>query len=401
MGKAGMVGLRAVEGTMGRRFIHCFATLVLFTALPLTGAHGSHGGDGESGSRHALSEARQPATVALPKPGFTIDRRRLANDRPARAHGVPYRGPIIDVHLHLNVRADDPPPDSQLQEILGHIRDAGVERVIVMPTPNEGRRRRSHNRRQYRREFQKLGGGAVRLMCCGHYLGQWLQNAHQGGFTKQDFKTLRQRLTRDLAGGQYLGVGEFGLYHFNKNGRQAVIQYPPNFTPFLATVDLIAGKGYWILLHAESVDPEGKSYEDKFFGGIELMYRRNPSLKLIISHTATTNPDNVRRLLARYPALMMDFKLVGRLEYWQHTEPVHNAGKQLHEDWARLFEAMPKRFMVGTDAKFYRRGFDGDKYRRLIESFRRVLGSLNPKAARLIAHENARRIFAMPSPSPN
>lgn len=386
---------------MGPRFIQCFALLVLFTSLPLTGAHGVDGGDGVSRSELSQAQPRQPVTVALPKPGFVIDRRRLANERAARAHGVPYRGPIIDVHLHLNVRSDDPASDSQLQEILGHIRGAGVARVIVMPTPNEGRKRRARNRRQYRRELQKLGGGAVRLMCCGHYLGQWFHHAQEGSFTNQDFKTLRQRLTRDLAGGHYLGVGEFGLYHFNKTGRQPVIQYPPNFLPFLAIVDLIAGKGRWILLHAESIDPEGNSYEDKFFGGIELMYRRNPTLKLIISHTATTNPRNVRRLLERHPNLMMDFKLVGRLEYWKHTSPVHNADKELHEDWARLFEAMPKRFMVGTDAKFYRRGFDGDSYRRLIESFRRVLGSLNPEAAGLIAHQNARRILAMPRPSPN
>lgn len=386
---------------MGPRFIKCFATLVLFLSLPLTAAYGAGGGDGDSRSELSIGEARQPATVALPKPGFAVDRRRLANDRAARAHGEPYRGPIIDVQLHLNVRTDNLPSDSQLRGILGDIRKAGVERVIVMPTPNEGRRRRSRNRRQYRGKFQKLGGSTVRLMCCGQYLGQWLQNAHQGGFTNQGFKALRQRLTRDLASGQFLGVGEFGLYHFNKNGRQPVIQYPPNFTPFLATIDLIAGKGYWISLHAESIDPEGKSYEDKFFGGIDLMYRRNPTLKLIISHTATTNPRNVRRLLERHPNLMMDIKLVGRLEYWKHTEPVHNANKELHEDWARLFEAMPKRFMVGTDAKFYRRGFDGDKYRRQIARFRRVLGTLNPEAARLIAHENARRIFSMARPGSN
>ncbi|MEE8515671.1 MAG: amidohydrolase family protein [Alphaproteobacteria bacterium] len=371
---------------MRRRLIHCFSMLVLFTSLPLTGAHGADSGK---------------TAVALPKPGFVIDRRRLANDRAARAHGVPYRGPIIDVHLHLNVRDDEPASDSELRDILGHIRKAGVEGVIVMPTPNEGRRRRSHNRRQYRRKFQKLGGNTVRLMCCGSYLGQWFHNAQGKNVSNEAFKRLRRRLGEDLASGHYLGVGEFGLYHFDKNGRQPVIQYPPNFTPFLATVGLIASLGRWILLHAESVDPEGNSYEDKFFGGIELLYRRNPSLKLIIPHTATTNPDNVRRLLTRHPTLMMDFKFVGRLGNWHHTEPVHNADKELHEDWARLFEAMPSRFMVGTDAKFYRRGFDGDDYRRLIERFRRVLGGLNPQAARLIGHENARRIFSMPGPGAN
>jgi dihydroorotase len=112
-----------------------------------------------------------------------------------------------------------------------------------------------------------------------------------------------------------LGVGELGLYHFAKNGNQPVIRYPPNFEPFAKVVDLIAKRGRWILLHAETLDPDGVSYEDDFFSGIALMHKRNPNLKLIIVHTATINPDNVRRMLNHYPQLMMDIKIIRWLKH--------------------------------------------------------------------------------------
>ncbi len=76
------------------------------------------------------------------------------------------------------------------------------------------------------------------------------------------------------------------------------------------------------------------------------------------------------------------------------TEPVNNSDGRLHKDWAQLFEAMPQRFMVGTDSKFFRRRFDVAEYEQHIASYREVLGGLNPRAARLIAYENAKRILS-------
>jgi hypothetical protein len=282
--------------------------------------------------------------------------------------------------------------------VIDGIREAGVEQAVVMPTPNEGRRRRHGKRRMHRKLLKELGGKTIKLMCCGNYVGQWIHNAYYETYTKESLDAFLQRLAMDLDSGIYTGVGEFGLYHFDKNGRQSIIRYPPNFGPFVKAVDLIARRGYWIMLHAETVDPQGVSYEDKFFASIELLYKRNPNLKLIIAHTSTTNPGNVRRMLQRYPNLMIDFKIVKRLKHWWYTEPVNNAKRELHEDWANLFEEMPERFMVGTDDKFFRRGLDADKYQRRNRRIRKVLGTLKPKAARTIAYENANRLFGEDAP---
>ena len=336
---------------------------------------------------------KQHALIPTPELPYKIDRRLLPHDRPARVYGKSYEGPMIDIHVHIKIRGSEDRSLKELNDVIGGIREAGVELGIFMPRPNEGRGD-SQEEHSWRRQWLKEHGGkTIKLMCCGNYLGQWINNAYHGTYTKEGLNTLLQWLAQDLDSGIYIGVGEFGLYHFNKSGNQWVIKYPPNFEPFVKAVDLIVKKGYWILLHAETVEPGGASYEDKFFRGIELLYKRNPNLKLIIAHTSTTNPANVRRMLQRYPNLMIDFKIVRRLKPWWHTEPVNNAKQELHEDWAKLFEEMPERFMVGTDDKFFRRGMDAEEYKIRNSRMRKVLGTLNPKAARMIAYENAKRLF--------
>ena len=300
---------------------------------------------------------------------------------------------MTDVHVHLNTRRRRGTTLEELKAVVNGIREAGVELAVVMPTPNEGRRGGHGLRRMHRKLLKELGGKTIKIMCCGNYIGQWIHNAYYETYTKESLDAFLKRLAMDLDSGFYAGVGEFGLYHFNKSGRQSIIRYPPNFESFVKAVDLIAKRRYWILLHAETVDPKGTSYEDKFFAGIELLYKRNPNLQLIMAHTSTTNPDNVRQMLQRYPNLMIDFKIVKRLKNWWYTEPVNNAKRELHEDWANLFEAMPERFMVGTDDKFFRRRMDAEKYNRRNKRWRMVLGTLNPKAAKMIAYENALRLF--------
>ena len=209
------------------------------------------------------------------------------------------------------------------------------------------------------------------------------------------------RLSEDLNNPECAGIGEIGLYHFNKTGHQNIIEYPPTFAPFIKIIGLIAEKEAWIDLHAEPVDPYGKSYEEQVFGGLELLFQKYPNLKLIISHTAMTNPTNVRRILETYPNIMMNFKPITSHNRWRNLEPITDPEGRLYDDWAELFEQMPERFMVGTDEKFGRNRKEGResevsrtiKYQEDIKHMRRILGSINPDAAEFIAYKNAERIF--------
>jgi predicted TIM-barrel fold metal-dependent hydrolase len=173
-----------------------------------------------------------------------------------------------------------------------------------------------------------------------------------------------------------------------------VIDFPLTFAPLMQLAGLAARRGVWLDMHAEPHTPDGTSREDEVFGGIGALFARHPKLKLILSHTGMTNAANARALLRRYPNLMMNFKMTppGGRHGWNNLEPIVNRHRLLFRDWAALMEDMPKRFMVGTDWRFGDKGFEAGRYARQIRLVRRVLGSLSPAVAELIAHDNAERL---------
>jgi len=337
--------------------------------------------------------------IVIPPPAFEVEHTRSDPGRPVRSSGGNYAGPLIDTHAHLyppngRAKAAAAIDKRELKEIIRLMQNLGVEHVIVMPTPNDGMRPNQQLGVVKRKMIKDLDPKRVMIFCASNYITIWLNSAYHNGYGEEELQNILTQLSNDIDSGEYAGVGEIGTYHFDKGfKRQHVLKYPPNFEPFLHIVDLIAKKGMWLDLHAEPVDPKGKSYEKEVFGGMELLYHRNPGLKLLYSHTAMSNPINVRRILKTYPNVMMSIKIETRHERWRNLEPVVNAEGHVYEDWAQLFEEMPERFTIGADFHFGRKGVKLKKYKKRIKGFRRMLSALNPQAAQLIAFENAHRKF--------
>ena len=353
-----------------------------------------------SGYGGAAKAKRSDSTVAIPPPAFEVEQTRSDLERPVRASGDKYDGRIIDTHAHLyppkgGKKAAAGIKTGELKDIIQLLKNSGVEFAIFMPTPNDGIRPNQELGVVRRKVIRDLDRNRIKIFCGSNYKTTWLHSAYHNGYSENELQDRLAQLSKDIDSGDYDGVGEIATYHFDKGfKRQHVLKYSPNFEPFLQIVDLIAGKGIWLDLHAEPVDPNNKSYEKEVFGGLELLYHRNPNLKLLYSHTAMTNSINVRRILKKYPNVMMNIKLIRKHHNWKNLEPVVNTAGELYEDWARLFEEMPDRFMLGTDFHFGRKGVQPAKYEKRIKQARRMLGTLSPEAARLIAFENAQKIFS-------
>ena len=342
---------------------------------------------------HLGEATKKGLEMPLPPPEFKVYKVRMDPGRPVRPHGDPYEGPIIDTHAHLLYHRSHSHGPAVLEEILRTAERKGVVRQIFLPTPNEGRYPNREINPNLRRQILKIGGKRAGLLCGSEYLTVWMERVFHRGYSEADLEKRLSRLERGLESGDCLGVGEIGPYHFEKKPGMAVIEFPMNFTPFLKMAGLTAEKGVWLDLHAEPVTPGGRSYEDEVFGGVALLYHLYPNLKLILSHSAMTNSRNARALLETYPNLMMNFKIVlpGRRLDWCNLGPLTNDKAELFEDWAALMEAMPGRFMVGTDFRWGQK--PSKKYRKEIRRVRRLLGSLDRAAAPKIAHENAQRVF--------
>jgi hypothetical protein len=338
--------------------------------------------------------AKNESNFVLPPADFIVDKNRTDLSRPVRVFKETYGGNIIDTHAHVDASQSGSINTESLSLVVQSIDNAKGDYIIAMPVPNQGVVKYWALFAEQNKKLLDLGGDKIRLFCESSSISNWLDAAFHNGYNEKKLKKILDGLAADIIDPDCRGIGEIGLYHFNKTGDQNIIEYPPNFTPFIEVIDLIAKAGMWLDLHAEPVDPDGKSYEDQVFGGLALLYQQFPDLKLILSHTAMTNPANVRKILETYPNVMMNFKPVTDHDVWRNLEPVTDVQGHLYEDWAELFEDMPERFMVGTDMKFGQvNGNDVAAYRTETDLVKKILGSIAPDAAKLIAFKNAERIF--------
>lgn len=340
-----------------------------------------------------------PTNIHTLVPDIYIDSTRSVANRPARPFDGRYRGKIIDALTHLDPPKDEIISEQKLRDIVEAFHGVNVSHILIGPVPNEGhilsRLSDPTLGRRIRKALKTMDSNRVHLYCGSDYTSNWLEKAYKHGYEKSEFNEVINKLARDLDDSDCIGMGEIGMYHFNKTGNQHVLEYAPTFKPFLEIIGRIAAKGKWVNLHIEPVTPEGESYENSAFGGVAMLFKQNPDLKLILSHTAMTSPANLKRLFQRYPNLMVTFKPIKKHHKWKNLEPITNSRGQLYDDWANLFEAMSERFLVGSDAKFGRYGDSHDQanYDKRIKQIRRILGSINPEAAEQIAYKNAIRIF--------
>ncbi|MDT8989737.1 amidohydrolase family protein [Curvibacter sp. APW13] len=312
--------------------------------------------------------------------------------RPARAleKGNGYKAGLTDVLLHIDPSFDG----DRVPKILG---DEKVRHAVIMPVPNEGTGNRNDAGTIQKIALAQAQPKQVKVMCAGDYLSNWLADAMRYGLVESAVQQKFARLEADLDSGRCLGVGEFGLFHFNKKGDQNIIQNRYDHPLVLRMVDAIGTRGAWIQLHAEPREPNGRSHEKELWDTLQNWTQRQPKLRIVLSHTGMTSATNARRILETFPNVYLSIKLMStKVSSWTHLEPLLNEDGALFEDWAQLMEAMPERFMVGTDSKFGQSGHEGvgeEAYDKTVHRYRRMLGSLAPEAAKRIAAQNANRLF--------
>ena len=340
----------------------------------------------------AILSANNSELVPLPSSGFIMNKESLDLNRPARSRNKLYTGPIIDTHVHFlkGLQA------TSVQNIHKEMKSAGVRKLIVMPTPNEGKYEDKSQNAYYRREWVEQFDENAGRLCGSTYLTRWMYDAFRYGYSKSSLEKRLEKLRLDLDSQGCLGIGEIGPYHFEKKPGMSLIKFPLNFKPMLSLVKLAEQKNVPLDMHIEPISPDGKSYEDEIFASIALYYEKYPKLRLILSHTGMTNAKNARALLQKYPLLMMNVKIVvpGRKLAWNNLGPIVNKEAKLFKDWAQLFEDMPDRFMIGTDARFGTLNYNMGKYKKVIKQIRSMLGSLEPDGAKKIAFLNAQEYFS-------
>ncbi len=247
---------------------------------------------------------------------------------------------IFDAHLHYNW---EPKPYYQLDEVLALFKKHRVTGILATSRPNAG----THALVDAKSDGLQVVP-FIRPYRVRPDIQTWFKDPVIFDLVQEEFKR-----------GYYRGIGEFHL-----SGKAADNEWVKK------TVDFAVANNLY--LHAHSDDE-----------AIEILMRHNPRAQIIWAHTGFgLSTDRVAAMLAKYP------KLWGELSY---RSGITEGGGKLTPEWRALFERYPDRFLLGSDTWVPERWAS---YGEIMASYRAWLAQLPEKAAKQIAHGNARALFA-------
>jgi hypothetical protein len=203
----------------------------------------------------------------------------------------------------------------------------------------------------------------------------------------ESFKALAKKVTEQFVKKEISGIGELVL-------NNSASSYTPSFRRKVKinaeTVLVLFGiaekyKGF-VSIH---MDNDGDSVQE-----LESVVSRFPTVPVILSHCMSrASAGDAKSLLERYPNLYCDtsFRSSARISAPALQRFMIHTRSGADSDWLALMEAMPDRFMVGSDVYTKDVSYDG-----IIEAIRTgLLQHLSVPTLRKVAFENAQRVFRL------
>jgi predicted TIM-barrel fold metal-dependent hydrolase len=185
---------------------------------------------------------------------------------------------------------------------------------------------------------------------------------------------LLAELARLLESGEYRGIGEISVAHFPSSGF-AETDFDPAGTLMEGIMALARRHRVPVLLHAEITRLDA----------LERLLARHREVTLIWAHGGYTPLFLAERLLRRHPNLI--YELSARSWPRHPRSPDYTLlrdGKAVWPEWLALIEALPQRFIIGTDASQRSRASDQMKF----ESVQNLLAQLSPATRERVAQAN-------------
>jgi predicted TIM-barrel fold metal-dependent hydrolase len=316
--------------------------------------------------------------------------------RPARA-AQPV--PITDTHAHFARAPGGGLGEFSAPAALAELDRFGIERVILSPPPippGRGRVRLADIRAAVR------GSARLAFAAGGESLNPILQETPADRVSA----TLTRRflsIAEEIAAAGAASFGELAAEHFSSGrGRHPYESSPPDHPLLLALAELAARRGMPVDLHMEAVPQDMSFPPDRPQGPnparltaniarLERLLEHSPGARIVWLHagwdlTGERTVALMHGLLERHANLAMSIKCDAGGT--RATAPFLPEEGAIRPAWLAMLRAFPDRFMIGSDQ------FLGEDTERF-ENARRLVDALPAELARLVAGENARRIYRL------
>jgi predicted TIM-barrel fold metal-dependent hydrolase len=263
--------------------------------------------------------------------------------------------PFLDAHVHLN--------DERMQ--LALMDEYGVERAVVFWGRLSDNERIAEAAARHPGRFVAFASVSPERTA---YRTQW----------ERDDPAIVARLEALMATGRYRGIGEISVAHAETPGFAAT-----DFSPLSPTMRgiLEVARRYRVpvMVHCES----GRAAE------LERLLESYRDVSVIWAHGGYTQAREARALLERHPNLYYELSARTWPRHPRSADyPIVREGA-VSPEWIALIEAMPARFLVGTDASHHVEANE----RMKLQSVRDFLQELSPAARREVAGEVLRRLL--------
>lgn len=266
--------------------------------------------------------------------------------------------PFIDAHVHLN--------DEAMQ--LELMRRWGAERAVVFWGRNSDNESIVDSARRHPDRFIAFASISPE------------RAAYRKAWDAQD-AALLEGLDELLASRRFHGIGEISAVHFPSPGFGET-DYDPSGPVVDGVLALARKHRVPVLLHIEATR----------MGELSALLEKYRDVPVIWAHGGYTPLFIARRMLERHPNLV--YELSAR------TWPVHprspdytilRDGSQVWPQWLALIEAMPERFVVGTDASHRSAPSEAMKF----GSVQGFLRQLSPSVRDQVARGNLIRLLRL------
>ena len=245
--------------------------------------------------------------------------------------------PIVDAHVHYSHDAWGVVPTKEAVAIL---RAAGLKRVLVSSSPNDGTHR-------LLAEAPDLIVPGLRPYRKRGELSTWMKDPEALRYVEEQLRQYR-----------YVSIGEFHL-----NGAEADLPIPRRI------VELAKQYGLFLQSHSDA-------------DAVKRFFRQDPGARVLWAHAGFTSAETVRDMMRTHKGLWADLALRSEV----------GSGGRVSPEWRAVFMEFPDRFMVGTDT------WTPERWQDIVghAAFSRAwLADLPADLAERIAWKNAEALFVI------
>ncbi|MBI1724538.1 MAG: amidohydrolase family protein [Candidatus Tectomicrobia bacterium] len=296
----------------------------------------------------------------------------------AKGAGAAYEGPMISTHSQY----DD---DIEIDEVVRILKEARISKVLLSTRLKRPKEEILEAAREHPGLVVPLARTKVR---------PYIRGAPGWSDYLENIKASKI----------FAGMQELLLYHAAKINPRGVQTAPEivvraSEERVAQAIAAAGARGWPVTLHYEFryLGNQGDPRRKQFFDEMEALLRKHRDRAFTLMHMAQLGREEAEALIRAHPNVYFQLSMAANVyrpmmpEPWTYMFAEGGGLGELEPGWKKILETHPERFLLAFDGVFaglWRRAVVWDA-----QEWRAALGTLRERAARLIAHENAERLW--------